>query len=926
MRMKRLLFFAGIGMLLFLGCHVILPARAAGDDADLIAASDVETCLGCHEEGVSKDHLKASAHGKLVCQTCHQGVDRFPHPEQAVAKKPECKTCHAGIDHRIAGSVHRKLSDVKSGVKTNCAVCHGAGGHATKPIAKGADRNAMCKGCHAQEALSIASSVHKGANKRSDCLSCHNNDPHNVTSIHGGPERTIATCEQCHQKEADGLKHGAHGTGMTKTIGFNCLTCHGDNPHTITTPKKSGSTVCRECHIDINAKLRAGAHGGAKAQAKNLDCATCHGASVHGVVPAKTRTAKEQSAQCQQCHPKLANTLVHNIHSHLEKSARAHPQCTDCHGMDMHTTAPASQMSPKSKEATCLECHQNISDMVANSVHLPKGMGQFQYCTGCHTQDRGRSADSQAERLKKLATNTVRTVRVATDKGSEGLSLVRVQDRVVVTSENACRDCHKDHAAGAMQSRHDGVDKVAGDHPTCFTCHGGSAHQMIKPKKPTAQQEVELCVSCHNDEALMKRYGMTTEPVASYLKSFHGKAVMRFGQKTGATCVDCHGLHAVLPHTNEQSPVHEKNVTQTCRQCHPGAKMNFSLSGANHMTLKIEETPVLRAEELFFKVLTVSVILGLILLIILDLRRKVFSHDYMPESGRPVGFLIALSFFSVMVGIGMVALGISGARWPVAASIGLMAIALLMYLFIRHPKEQKREKVYPRFNLNQRVQHIVMVVSFTVLVITGMPIRFAEIAGMPEVQMLFGGFEGARLAHRIAAAALILDWIWHTIYLIYLWWKAKFSFKSWTMFPNKKDFTDFFHTVAYGVGLRKDPPQFHRFQFREKFDYFAVYWGMPIMVFSGLVLWFPTQASNYLSNLSFGVAYIAHSDESVLAMLAIVLWHFYNTHFNPDTFPMNRTWLTGTMTESEMQRDHPLEKEALDQARAAEGKQTGTTV
>jgi len=328
--------------------------------------------------------------------------------------------------------------------------------------------------------------------------------------------------------------------------------------------------------------------------------------------------------------------------------------------------------------------------------------------------------------------------------------------------------------------------------------------------------------------------------------------------------------------------------------------------------LKIDETPVLRGEEIFFKVLTVSVIMGLMLLIILDLRRKVFSPDYHPESGRPVGFLIALSFFAVMIGIAMVALEIQGARWPVVISLGLMAVAMLMYLFIRQPKEHKPEKFYPRFNMTQRIQHILMVVSFIVLVITGMPIRFAEITWMPDMQVLFGGFAGARIAHRIAALVMIVDWVWHTGYLLYLWKKAGFTLKSWTMFPNKKDFIDFYHTVTYGIGMRKTPPCFDRFQFREKFDYFAVYWGMPIMVFSGLVLWFPTLISDHLTNLSFGVAYIAHSDESVLAMLAIIVWHFYNTHFNPETFPMNRTWLTGTMTESEMQRDHPMEKAKQD--------------
>jgi len=524
MRMKRFLFSFVIVLLLFLYCCILLPVQAAEDDADLIAPADIDTCLACHEENLNHDHLKASAHGKLVCQTCHKGVDRFPHPEQAIAKKPECATCHTAIQSRLATSVHRKLNDVKSGAKTNCAVCHGSGAHEIKPLGKGADRNAMCKSCHAQEAHAISSSVHKGDNtpkgKRSDCLSCHNNDPHNVTSIHGGPERTIATCRQCHKEEAAGLERGAHGTGMTKKIGFNCLTCHGDNPHTITTPRATGSTVCRQCHIDITAKIMVNAHGNEKARAKNLDCSTCHGASVHGVVPAKILTAGEQSARCKKCHQTLSDTLVHNIHNQREPTQdRTRPECIDCHGDNLHTVPAASQMSPRVKEATCLECHANISEMVENSVHIPKDpKGQFQYCTGCHTSDRSKSAESQVEHLRQLVrTAPSAIIRIATKQGSEGLSVIRVQDRVVVTSENACRDCHKDHAAQAMLSRHDRPDKVAGDHPTCFTCHNGGPHNMVKPKTPNAQESVRLCEKCHQNAALMARYGMTTEPVESYV-------------------------------------------------------------------------------------------------------------------------------------------------------------------------------------------------------------------------------------------------------------------------------------------------------------------------------------------------------------------------------------------------------------------------
>lgn len=916
MRYSRPFLVAGLILLL---CGLVIGlSHAASDDAELIPASDMQTCLACHEDRPNAAHLKSSAHGKLVCQQCHRGVDRFPHPAQAIARKPACGTCHADQQSRIAGSMHRKLTDVKTGAKTTCAVCHGSDPHAVAPVNR-AERTALCQRCHAQEASSVAGSVHNGgtgpSGKRPDCLSCHGNDPHGVSTVHGGAEKTIATCQQCHAKEAAGLMKGAHASGMAKKVGVNCLTCHGDNPHAIRQPAASGSGVCRSCHIDLAAQLAGSAHGTPGAQRKNVDCATCHGASVHGVAAVGPKSAKEKSVMCQRCHPVLSDTLVHNIHSNLDDKARARPQCVDCHGSNMHAVTPASQMTPQAKESTCRQCHQNIHNMVEGSVHAPgKTQDPFIFCTGCHASNRSQAANSEAERLKRLTSGDITrtTVRVGDGANNIGLSVVRVQEHVVVTSEAACRDCHKKNAALPMHSRHDRPDIVAGDHPTCFTCHGGNPHEMARPKDLSPRGKVQLCLRCHADEARMKRYGMTTDAALSYLRSFHGKAVMRFGQTNAATCVDCHGLHAVLPPDAPESPVNARNVTATCRKCHPNAKMNFSLSGANHISLKIEQTPLLKWEEIFFKILTVSVILGLILLIILDLRRKVFSREYAPESGRPVGLLIAMSFFSMMGGIGMVALNIRGAFWPVVTSLGLLTVAMLMYLFLRQGRPRHREKTYPRFNLIQRLQHVCLMGSFTVLVLTGMPLRFADISGMPRVQSLFGGFAGARMTHRVAAVIMILTWIWHTLYLIYRWKKAGFTWKSWTMFPQWKDVVDFLQTVSYGVGLRREPPKFDRFQFREKFDYFAVYWGMPIMVLSGLVLWFPTVLSPYLTNLSFCFAYIAHSDESVLAMLAIAIWHLYNVHFNPDAFPMNPAWLTGRLPEGEMAREHPLEKAKLD--------------
>lgn len=543
-----------------------------------------------------------------------------------------------------------------------------------------------------------------------------------------------------------------------------------------------------------------------------------------------------------------------------------------------------SQIDKVSIRKTCGDCHD--VDASAKALHFNKGQDkpdpETSSCLDCHLS-------------KSNAFNADGTIKKVVPKP---------------TVEN-CNSCHPDVSDAIASSVHGRADKVAGDHPNCASCHGGNPHSMKPVSKMTQQDKAAMCSNCHSQKDKMHRYGVSADAVSSYEQSFHGKALLRFGKSNSATCTNCHGSHDVLAPSNPAAPTNRKNAAKTCAQCHKGAKMNFAMSGANHLKLKLDKAPVLKYEELFFKVLTLGTMLFLIGLITLDLRKKVFCADCHPKSGKFIGTVIATSFISLIAGLAMAVIGIKGAGWAWIISIVLMAVAFLAYGLKRKPKEQK-EKLYQRFNMVQRIQHGLLALSFTVLVLSGMPLKFAHVEWAHYLQLLFGGFDGARLAHRIGADVMIFTWIWHTLYLMYQWKKAGFSLRSWTMFPTLKDVSDFFGTLKYGLGLQKAPPPAGRFQFKEKFDYFAVYWGMPIMVLSGLVLWFPIFFGNKFSELTLGISYIAHSDEALLAMLAILIWHFYNTHFNPDHFPMNSVFYSGVMTESEMEREHPLEKAKID--------------
>jgi formate dehydrogenase subunit gamma len=205
-----------------------------------------------------------------------------------------------------------------------------------------------------------------------------------------------------------------------------------------------------------------------------------------------------------------------------------------------------------------------------------------------------------------------------------------------------------------------------------------------------------------------------------------------------------------------------------------------------------------------------------------------------------------------------------------------------------------------------------MVVSFTLLALTGLPMRFPDTRALARIYSAIGGLARARQIHRAAAMLMIADGVIHLAYLAALLVRARFNIRdAWPMLPTWKDARDWWYTSRYYFGTRLELPQYDRFNFREKFDYFAVFWGLPVMMCSGLVLWFPVFFGNLLPDLAIPIAYIAHSDEAILAISAIVVWHFYNVHYSPDKFPMSWVWLTGRISEHDIQREHPLEYERL---------------
>jgi len=232
------------------------------------------------------------------------------------------------------------------------------------------------------------------------------------------------------------------------------------------------------------------------------------------------------------------------------------------------------------------------------------------------------------------------------------------------------------------------------------------------------------------------------------------------------------------------------------------------------------------------------------------------------------------------------------------------------------PREGNRpEREFVRFTRLQRALHACMIISFLSLATTGLTLKFSYTPWAATVSRLLGGFETAGYIHRTAAVLMFGVFCTH---LYDLYQHKKRGKKSWlalvfgpdSLMFNGRDLSQFLTTMKWFLG-RGERPQYGRWSYWEKFDYFAVFWGIAVIGSTGLTLWFPVFFTRILPGWSINVATIIHSDEALLATGFIFTVHFFNTHLRPEKFPMDTTVFTGHMPLAELKRDKPLEYEAL---------------
>ena len=218
---------------------------------------------------------------------------------------------------------------------------------------------------------------------------------------------------------------------------------------------------------------------------------------------------------------------------------------------------------------------------------------------------------------------------------------------------------------------------------------------------------------------------------------------------------------------------------------------------------------------------------------------------------------------------------------------------------------EENQTSYPRFRLGARIEHFVLLSSFIILGLTGLPQKYAETNAGEWMISAMGGIETIRLFHRWAAFFLAAGAIYHLFTGSYRFFVKR---ERMLMVPDLKDPTDMWGTIKYNLGFLEKHPRMRKFNPGEKFEYWVAVWGTVIMGITGFMLLNPVATASVLPGQFIPAALAAHGWEAVLAVLSIIIWHFYDVLIKY----LNPSMLTGKLPRNQMEEDHALELERLD--------------
>jgi cytochrome b subunit of formate dehydrogenase len=609
----------------------------------------------------------------------------------------------------------------------------------------------------------------------------------------------------------------------------------------------------------------------------------------------------QDNEYCLECHSdedliKIVNDSIevslYVNENMFENSIHVDFSCTDCHQISIDDHPDEGSVG----EILCASCHDDVQEEYLGSIHGTSHLAGIQLaatCADCHGKHDIRPSDDPESKTYhanlahtcgnchskpeinlllgsrnidrvKLYENSVHGMRIKADPAAQAATCTdchgyhNIQPAIkpdaplnTLNIPETCGKCHEKEKDNYHQSIHwSSLVRGHGEAPVCTDCHG--EHQIKERTHSdefgsgSALESTRICAGCHSSETMMTRFGLDPERIDTYMKSYHGLAVLK-GSPEAATCTSCHEVHAIRSSSDSLASVYPSNLVNTCSKCHDNVTPSFA---------------------------------------------QIDVHPKDQKARNPVAY-----FFRIMY------------TWMIILVIGGMLFHNLLIISY-HIREKKKAKkygtTYQRFQPFEVYQHVLMFLSFGTLVVTGFALKFPD-AGWVQFLLNIGMDEPVRaLVHRIAAVVMIVISVIQLFYFI----GTKKGRKDFiALIPVRDDLVHLWQNFLYYTGFSKTKPEYDRYDYGEKAEYLALIWGVIVMGTSGFVLWFPEFFMKFLPSWSFETAEIIHYYEAWLATLAILVWHWFFVIFHPEKYPMNTTWMDGKITEEELKHHHPLEYE-----------------
>ncbi len=602
-------------------------------------------------------------------------------------------------------------------------------------------------------------------------------------------------------------------------------------------------------------------------------CIVCHtrspAAADEGPLPQILAGSVHKDLECTDCHESVSLEDLDENSPTPHGDSPTHVDCGACHEDEADVYVKHGRLSVESdpQAPTCSQCHgahRILAPEHEQSLVNPSNLDVT--CNRCHTNvDLIKDNPYLRDEPTKLYTGSVHGSGVANGRG------------VAAT----CADCHSANDEDGNPTVHrilSATDPESSVYhfnvpATCGRCHPEAMAEYLEgihgQLAQRGQTDAPVCTRCHGEHRILRVSDLRSPVSAARLAEAtcspcHESVALneRYGIPAGrmksyvdsyhghkrkgqdvhvANCASCHGGHRILPHTDTRSPIHPDNLQATCGACHPG------------ITPELAQSPIHSNAE---------------------------TEEYW------TGLVASLYV------------------WLIVATIGLMFVHNSAH-WLRYVRRRSKANHIVRLNVNEVAQHWLLMLSFTVLAISGFSLRFSDAWW---VQLLFGWGGGAGFVfrgpiHRVAALLFVAWAFWHAYYLCTrrgrLWLRD--------MIVTRRDLADIKNNVLFFLGFRATQPRFGRFSYMEKSEYWALMWGALIMTGTGMFLWFDNYVVEHwhVKKTLLDVLHVIHYYEAWLATLAILVWHLYATVINPQVYPMNPAWWSGKMPRDMYDEEHP---------------------